>query len=170
MSEDQIQLRREVYREDVEEVREWMRDERVTEHLNEDQNIGAALDRAIHESSLPIFTPQLNADGRFFLLTLPGEGPIGFVRLASRPGAAEMVIVIGKPHLWGKGYGLKAVRRGLKHAFFTWRKDKVIAKINKRNHRSKRLFRRAGFTKNADLAEEEKFTVHVSDMVTRPAR
>lgn len=167
MSSEQLQLRREVTREDMEKLREWMRDERITDHLNEDQDIGETLARVIEESPLPIFTPRLNSDGRFFLLTLPGEGPVGFLRLAARPKTAEMVVVIGKPHLWGRGYGLEAVRKGLHHAFFTWRKERVVAKIKKSNRRSRRLFRRAGFTKDRDLEEEEKLSIALEDVLTR---
>lgn len=165
MDDKQLQFRREVMRSDMSKLRKWMQDEQVTEHLNEDQNIGAKLQRAVQESSLPIFTPQLNRNGRFFLLTLPDKGPVGFLRLASKADAAEIVVVLGEPDIWGKGYGYRAVRKGLRHAFYEMRKERVVAKIHKGNTRSKHVFRKAGFSKDADLEEEEKFSMELADML-----
>lgn len=156
----ETRLRREVYRSDIEQIIRWLQDEKVREFLNEDQNIGERLQRMVAKSTLPIFTPQLNRDGTFFMITIPQDGPIGFLRLISKSGeSAEIVIVIGERDQWGRGYGYRAILKGVKHALFEWRKKRVIAKIDKENERSKAVFRKAGFKKVSDLEREQKFVV-----------
>jgi RimJ/RimL family protein N-acetyltransferase len=145
LSVESLTLRREVFREDVDRMLEWMKDRRVTGHLNEDQNIDRRLEEVLHRSGLPLFTPVFNRDGAFFVICHQELGPIGFLRLVSHPSCAEMVVVIGERSLWGRGYGCEAIRKGLRHAFFERREDKVVAKIHKENKRSEHVFLKAGF-------------------------
>lgn len=164
MVEDSVRLRREIYRDDVEKMIEWMEDRAVTRYLNEDQNIEDKLRRVLERSTLPIFSPQFNRDGAFFMICKTGSGPIGFLRLASRGSDAEMVIVIGERSEWGKGYAYRAVCKGLRHAFTEWGKERVLATIKRTNERSKRLFRKAGLTKDEDLSTEERFSLHCAEV------
>jgi len=158
-----LKFRREIYRQDVEKMAEWLQDDEITEHLNESQNIHQKLEQISQQSSLPIFSHHFNKNGTFFVITRPGQGPIGFLRLASKDEGAEMVVVIGERSEWGKGYGYRAVKKGLRHAFFEWREDQVIAKIHDENERSKHVFRKAGFTHDKDLNSEEQFSITVDE-------
>lgn len=78
------------------------------------------------------------------------------------------MVVIGDRRRWGNGYGRAAVRKGVRHALFQWRKDKVVAKIHLDNRRSKRVFRNVGFTKNRELKNEEEFALTLRDLRRRP--
>jgi RimJ/RimL family protein N-acetyltransferase len=156
-----IKLRREVYREDVEKLARWMRDERVTQYLNEDQDVDRQLLRLLRTSSLPLFSAHFSRQGTFFLVTLPDQGAIGFLRLIAREEEAEVVIVIGDRSQWGKGFGYRALLKGLKHAFFSWRKPQVIAKIHRRNLRSRQIFKKAGFVEVAEKATEIQYSLPI---------
>ena len=159
----ELRFRREVYRKDVEKMAKWMQDDEITEHLNESQNIHRKLKKISQHSSLPIFSHYFNQDGTFFVITRPEHGPIGFLRLASKDEGAEIVVVIGERTQWGNGFGYRAVKKGLRHVFFEWREDQVIAKIHDENERSKHVFRKAGFTHDKDLESEEQFSITVDD-------
>lgn len=165
MVEKEINLRREVYRRDVEKIAQWMEDERVVEYLNEEQDISDQLNRLSRQSSLPVFSQQFNRNGSFFLVTLPDYGPIGFLRLVSKSEGAEIVIVIGESSQWGKGYGYVAIQQGLRRAFFQWREEKVIAKIHPDNERSKAVFKKAGFSKEKELQRDIKFSMTFDEFI-----
>ncbi len=161
MDHEDVKLQREVYRQDVERLANWMADEVVVEHLNEEQNVARKLQNLLAQSQLPLFSPHFNRDGCFFLITLPEEGPIGFLRLVPKQDKAEIVVVIGERRHWGKGYGYQAIRKGVRHAFFELRKEKVVATIRKDNQRSRKVFRQVGFTKAEELSTETRFTLPV---------
>lgn len=161
--ETAIELRQEIYRSDVEKMTEWVNDDDVTRYLNEEQNIQDTLQRVLQNTSLPIFSHQFNRNGSFFMISLTRYGPIGFLRLVPKDEGAEIVVVIGERSQWGNGYGYLAVKKGVKHAFFQWREDKVIAKIQPQNSRSKHIFRKAGFTHEQDLHSAEKFTLEMDE-------
>lgn len=161
MPKRRVEFRREIYRQDVEKLARWMADEQVSEHLNEDQNIGCELRELLDRSQLPIYSHLFNRNGCFFLVTLPSSGPIGFVRLVPGNNQAEIVVVIGERCHWNRGYGRQAIRQAARHAFFEWRKERVVATIRRENRRSKRVFKKAGFTKSEELATESRFTLPV---------
>ncbi|MDZ7641468.1 MAG: GNAT family N-acetyltransferase [Desulfurivibrio sp.] len=161
MSGQEVELRREVFREDVEKMAAWMADAEVTAYLNEEQNIDHKLQGLLAQSQLPIFSPHFNRDGSFFLITVPAAGPIGFMRLAAKEDKAEIVVVIGERRYWGNGYGYQAIRQGVRHAFFKWRKSRVVATIHRENSRSKKVFRQAGFSKAEELTSETRFALPV---------
>ncbi len=154
----EVKFRREVYSGDIAKMVSWMNDDRVVEYLNEDQNIDKKLEELLN-SQLPIFSQQFNREGSFFLIDHPEEGPIGFLRLVPGSEKAEIVVVIGEPDYWGNGYGYQVVDKGIRYAFYEWRKDKVIAKIHKSNHRSRQIFKKAGFSKEAELYREIRYSL-----------
>ncbi|MDF1614136.1 GNAT family N-acetyltransferase [Desulfurivibrio dismutans] len=159
MLQEGVELRREVYRQDVEKMAEWMADEDITEYLNEDQNIDHELKNLLSRTQLPIYSPHFNRNGSFFLVTLPSEGPIGFVRLVPKREQAEIVVVIGERRHWSQGYGRQAIRQAARHAFFEWRKEQVVATIHRENRRSKKVFEKAGFAAAEKLATETRYTM-----------
>lgn len=93
------------------------------------------------------------------MITTDEKEPIGFLRLVPKGKVAEMVIVIGEKDEWGKGLGANAIKEGLKQAFFDWRVEEVIAKINFANERSKRVFSKVGFIKDKELAKEIQYAI-----------
>jgi len=163
MQSEQIQLRQEVYRQDVERMAEWMGDDEVTAYLNEEQDVQDTLQRTLRNTGMPIFSAQFNRNGSFFMIVLTGHGPIGFLRLIPKSEGAEIVVVIGERSQWGEGYGLQAIDQGLRRAFFDWREETVIAKIHQENTRSHRVFRKAGFTPDEHLSTEVKYTLDLED-------
>lgn len=160
-----IRLRQEIHRSDMEQMVEWMSDDRVVKYLNEEQDIENRLQRVLNRSNLPVFSPQLSANGSFYMVTLPGYGAVGFLRLIPKDEGAEIVIVIGDRSRWGEGFGFEAVKKGVRIAFFEWRKEKVIAKIHRENERSKQVFRKAGFTRERVFNGQEKFSVTPDEFV-----
>lgn len=158
-AEEKVELRGEVYRSDMERMIRWLQDEKVTAFLNEEQNVDRTLKRIVDHSTLPLFSPQLNRDGRFFMITVPNGGPIGFLRLVARPEEAEIVVVIGERSRWGQGFGYRAILKGVRHALSVWRKKRVVAKIHKENRRSRAVFRKAGFRKTEELEREIKLVL-----------
>ena len=161
MVQQDVQLRSEVFRQDVEKMARWMADEEVTEYLNEEQNIDHELRSLLDRSPLPVYSPHFNRDGCFFLVTLPDDGPIGFVRLVPKRDQAEIVVVIGERRHWCNGYGCQAIRKAARHAFFEWRKERMVATIHRGNHRSQKVFQKAGFAEKEKLATETRFALPV---------
>jgi len=145
-----VQLRREVYSNDVWKIISWMEDDEVTRYLNEYKYISNSIKQVLNRVNLPVLTHLFNNNGSFFIVCM-GDAPVGFLRLVPRHSGAEMVIVIGDKEKWGKGFGSGAILQGLKHAFFEWRVNKVIANINTKNERSIKAFKKAGFRFEKDL-------------------
>ncbi len=165
MSQEEIHLRKDIRRSDVDRISDWLQDKTVSKFLNEEQDISRELQQLAERSSLPIFTHVFSQDGQFFMLSLRRSGPIGFLRLVPTNDGTEMVVVIGEKSQWGNGYGYSAVVKGLKKAFYTWREDKVIAKISPENSRSKAVFKKAGFSKEKELDSDELFTVTFEEFI-----
>jgi RimJ/RimL family protein N-acetyltransferase len=166
MKQEEIKLRKKVRRKDVEALAEWLEDEKVSEYLNEEQDISDDLKKLSNRSTLPLFTHAFNQDGQFFMISLRQNGPIGFLRLVPKGEGTEMVVVIGEQSEWGNGYGYAAIQKGLKKAFYQWREEKVLAKIDPDNTRSKAVFRKAGFSKEEDLEHDELFSVSFDEFVS----
>ncbi|MFP3983997.1 MAG: GNAT family N-acetyltransferase [Desulfurivibrionaceae bacterium] len=162
--EREIEFRREIYDRDVARMASWMNDDRVIEYLNENQNIGRKL-KEMQNSQLPVFAQHFNRDGSFFLVEHPEEGPIGFLRLVPRKEKAEIVVVIGDPRYWGYGYGGQVISKGIRHAFYEWRKEKVIAKINKQNGRSREVFKKVGFYRDKELPCEFRYSLSIDSFL-----
>ncbi len=99
------------------------------------------------------------------MVTTSEEKPVGFLRLVPKNNVTEMVIVIGDKDKWGKGLGTNAILEGLKHAFFQWRADEVVAKINFKNQRSRRVFRKIGFTEDKELAKEMQYSMSIKEFL-----
>lgn len=165
MEDSSIILRQEVFKSDAWKIVDWMEDDEVTQYLNERQNVSKSIKQIIYRINMPILTHLFNQDGSFFMLTTTEEEPVGFLRLVPKGKSAEMVVVIGDREKWGKGLGSNAILEGLKQAFFTWRAEEVIAKINFKNERSKRVFKKAGFEKDKDLAKEIQYSISIEQFL-----
>jgi RimJ/RimL family protein N-acetyltransferase len=113
---------------------------------------------------MPILTHLFNRNGSFFIIT-EKEKSIGFLRLVLKGNSAEMVIVIGEKEKWGKGFGKNAIIQGLKHAFYEWRMDEVIAKIKLNNERSIRVFKKVGFKPDKELPREMQFSISMEEFL-----
>lgn len=164
MKASSIQLRQEVFKADAWKIAEWLEDNEVIEHLNERQNVAKGIKQVIQRVNMPILTHVFNQNGSFFVITEGGES-IGFLRLVPKGKLAEMVIVIGDKEKWGKGLGKNAILQGLKHAFYEWRMDEVIAKINFKNERSKRVFKKVGFKRDKELAKEIQYSISIEEFL-----
>lgn len=168
MKHNSIKLRREVFKSDAWKMIDWLQDNMVTQYLNEYNNVCNSIKEVMRRVNMPILTHLFNQDGAFFMITTntKGEEPIGFLRLVPKKDATEMVVVIGDREKWGKGLGSNAIFEGLKHAFFNWRVDEVIAKINFKNERSRRAFKRVGFTKDKELPKEIQYSISMDEFLS----
>ncbi|WP_035291816.1 MULTISPECIES: GNAT family protein [Clostridiaceae] len=160
-----VQLRQEVFKSDAWMIVDWLKDYEVTQYLNERQNVSKSIEQVIYRVNMPILTHLFNQDGSFFMVTTKEEEPVGFLRLVPKSSAAEMVIVIGDKEKWGKGLGTNAIFEGLKHAFFQWRVDEVVAKINYKNRRSQRAFKKLGFTEDKELPKEIQYSITMDEFL-----
>lgn len=159
MKNNTVKLRQEVFTSDAWKIIDWLEDDEIIKYLNEKQNVGNNIREIIYRVNVPILTPLFNQYGSFFMITTGEKEPIGFLRLVPKGKTAEMVIVIGEKEEWGKGLGANAIKEGLKQAFFEWRVDEVIAKINFANDRSKRAFSKVGFKEDKELAKEMQYAI-----------
>ncbi len=160
-----VQLRQEVFSSDAWKIIEWMEDTEITRYLNEGQNVGKSIRQVMSRVNLPVLTHLFNQNGSFFILTTLQDEPIGFLRLVPKGNSAEMVIVIGDKEKWGMGLGTNAIFQGLKQAFFNWRVDEVVAKINFKNDRSMRVFKKVGFKMEKELPAEAQYSMSIGEFL-----
>jgi ribosomal-protein-alanine N-acetyltransferase len=78
-------------------------------------------------------------------------GQIELVDIHPLQRRAEMHLLVGEKDTWGRGYGLRAVRRLLRHAFEDVRLRRVFAMADEDNARVIRLFERCGFAREGLL-------------------
>lgn len=165
MGDNNVELRQEVFKSDASIIANWLEDTEITQYLNEKQNVSKSIKDIMYRINMPILTHLFNQNGSFFMVTTSEKEPVGFLRLVSKNNIAEMVIVIGDKDKWGKGLGTNAILEGLKHAFFQWRVDEVVAKINFKNQRSRRVFRKIGFTEVKELAKEMQYSMSIKEFL-----
>lgn len=154
-----VELRQEIYSSDAYKIVDWLQDNEVNKYLNERQNVCSSIRQVIQRVNMPILTHLFNQNGSFFMVTTDSKEPIGFLRLVPKVKKAEIVVTIGDRDKWGKGFGSSAVFQGLKQAFFEWRANEVVAKINMKNERSLRLFKRLGFQPDKELSKEIQYSI-----------
>lgn len=165
MEDNNVELRQEVFKSDASIIANWLEDTEITQYLNEKQNVSKSIKDIMYRINMPILTHLFNQNGSFFMVTTSEKEPVGFLRLVPKNNIAEMVIVIGDKDKWGKGLGTNAILEGLKHAFFQWRVDEVVAKINFKNQRSRRVFRKIGFTEVKELAKEMQYSMSIKEFL-----
>ncbi|HWR24456.1 MAG TPA: GNAT family N-acetyltransferase [Feifaniaceae bacterium] len=146
MKASHIFLRPDIERDDAYHIIRWLNDRDVTKSLHEGKHTGEAVRQALERCPLPTLTHLFNQDGALFMVCPPGGAPVGFLRLEKRGALAGVVVVIGEKRQWGRGMGTAAVMHALRHAFFTWRTDRVAANIHPQNTRSIRAFQALGFS------------------------
>lgn len=164
MRSNKVQIRQEVFESDAWKIVEWLEDDEIIRYLNEEQNISEAIKQTIFRVNMPVLTHLFNRNGSFFMVT-NREQPIGFLKLVPKGETAEIVVVIGDKKNWGKGFGSTAVYHGLKHAFFTLRNNRVIAKIHMENERSRRVFKKVGFREERELTREIQYGISLEQFL-----
>ncbi|MBY6797255.1 GNAT family N-acetyltransferase [Clostridium botulinum] len=165
MEDNNVELRQEVFKSDAAIIANWLEDTEITQYLNEKQNVSRSIKDIMYRVNMPILTHLFNKNGSFFMVTTSEKEPVGFLRLVPKNNVTEMVIVIGDKDKWGKGLGTNAILEGLKHAFFQWRANEVVAKINFKNQRSRRVFRKIGFTEDKELAKEMQYSMSIEEFL-----
>ncbi|HZF59439.1 MAG TPA: GNAT family protein [Rubrobacter sp.] len=78
-------------------------------------------------------------------------GQIELVDIHPLQRRAEMHLLVGEKNVWGRGYGSRAVRRLLGHAFEDLNLRRVFAMADEDNGRVIRLFERCGFAREGLL-------------------
>ena len=159
-----VWLRQEVFEADAWKIADWLDDYEVIQYLNEGQNVVDSIRQVIQRVNMPILTHLFNQNGSFFVI-IEEKQPIGFLRLVPKGKTAEMVIVIGEKEKWGRGLGKNAILQGLRHAFFEWRMEAVIVKINFKNERSIRAFKSLGFKPEKELIKEMQYSISIGDFL-----
>jgi RimJ/RimL family protein N-acetyltransferase len=159
-----VHLSQEVYESDAWKIIDWLEDMDIIRYLNESQNVCDSIRQVIYRINMPILTHLFNQNGSFFMIA-DHDGPVGFLKLVPNGKTAEMVIVIGDKEKWGRGLGTNAISQGLSHAFFELRMNEVIAKIHFKNERSRRVFKKAGFTEDMELPREMQYSITLDKFV-----
>ncbi|EPY2275881.1 GNAT family N-acetyltransferase [Clostridium sporogenes] len=165
MGDNNVELRQEVFKSDASIIANWLEDTEITQYLNEKQNVSKSIKDIMYRINMPILTHLFNQNGSFFMVTTNEKEPVGFLRLVPKNNIAEIVIVIGDKDKWGKGLGTNAILQGLKHAFFQWRVEEVVAKINFKNQRSRGVFKKIGFTEDKELAKEMQYSMSIKEFL-----
>jgi regulator of nucleoside diphosphate kinase len=145
MREPFIFLCSEITRENAFTLIKWLKDDEVTRYLSDSDNVSDDIQAVLDRVNLPILTHIFNQNGRFYMVYNKQKKPVGFVRLIIEKSETEIVIVIGDRGNWGKKLGVSAIRESIKIAFFEYRTQKIVAKIDQKNIRSIRAFSGAGF-------------------------
>ena len=161
----EVVLRQEVYRDDARKIAQWLESKEVTQFLNEYQNVSAGIRQVLERVPVPVVTHLFYQNWSFFMVDAENKEPVGYLKLVPRWNETEMIIVVGDRQKWGQGFGTAAVSKGLRHAFFEWRSDKVVAIIHSANHRSIRIFQNAGFRKEKKLSQEIQFCITLDDFL-----
>jgi len=156
-----IFLRSQVTRYDVKKLAYWMQNPDVTRFLNEHAAISRALVTLAETTPEPLLTARLNAAGRFYIVSLRSDEPIGFVSLkpTREEGTREIVLAIGEESLWGHGCGAHAIHLALGECFLNRESQvrRIVATIHHENTRSIRLFTHAGFSSTEGDGEYLRF-------------
>lgn len=168
MFANNIKLDQEVYLSDAYKIIDWLGDEDISEHLNEDDKAIQSIADTINYTNIPILTPLFNNKGSFFMIKNYGYS-IGFLKLIPKSEGTEMVFAIGEKYLWGNGLGYAAVDKGLSKAFFDLRAEKIIAKIKINNHRSRRIFQKLGFKITKEHPNEFEYSLSFVDFLKKAA-
>lgn len=145
MKEPFVSLCSEITKENALTLIKWLKDKEVTKYLSDPQDVSNSIEQVVYKTNLPVLTHLFNHNGRFYMVYDKHKIPIGFVRLVKKGRDYEIVIVIGDRNNWGKKLGTSAIKESIKIAFFDFRAQKVIAKIQKENKRSIRAFINSGF-------------------------
>ncbi len=124
----------------------WIKDPVVTRYLNEKSDVAEKLNYILNTVHPSLLSCQLNKSGRFYFVCKQNNEAIGFARLANTEteNEYELVIVIGRKDIWGRGYGTQAVRECINTAFFNWRADRVTAYVHFNNIGCAKALRKAG--------------------------
>ena len=144
-------LRADITLRDVDRMIRWMENPNVTRFLNEDADISYFLRQLADTVPEPMLNFHFRRTGYFFMVCPPQEDSVGFVHLSPlpKPGAYEIVYVIGEEALWGRGLGEGAIRAALSEAFLTLDVQTLVAKIMPKNRRSVRSVTACGFTQSS---------------------
>ncbi|MDF2859414.1 MAG: family N-acetyltransferase [Neobacillus sp.] len=167
MRATKVKLKQEVTRYDAMVIMNWMENNEVTKYLNEVTNITYEIKQAIDRVNMIIMTHLFNRDGSFYLINTQDNSPVGFLKLVRRISEAEMVIVIGEQNQWGYGLGKSSILQGLNIAFFQWRMQRVIAKINPDNVRSIKAFESSGFRPEKELKHSILYGISLEEYIKR---
>jgi RimJ/RimL family protein N-acetyltransferase len=77
----------------------------------------------------------------------------------------EVGVVIGEPHLWGKGLGKSVVQYLLHYCFADLHMHRVLAVIARGNTRSEQLFQRLGFIHEGTLRDATMINGQFTDLL-----
>lgn len=163
-----INLSQEVYKSDAEKICDWLSDDEIISHLNEDINARRNLINVVNRVNMPILTHLFNSNCRFFTIKNI-YGTVGFLRLVPKKENVEIVLAVGEKDLWGIGIGHNAVLEALKVAFFELRFNCVVAKIKKNNKRSQNLFKSLGFKEVKELEKEIEYHINMDTFFKKVA-
>ena len=151
-----INLQQEIYRQDVYKLMDWLRDDEVSRYLNEEKGIVNSLDYLLRASTVPVLTPYFSQGGPFYIIEYKNDS-VGKI--------VEIVIAIGNKEKWGQGIGTLALKKGISEAFLSYRANEIVAKIHHNNIRSKKIFKKVGFTMEDTLKVENVYSLTFDDYI-----
>lgn len=158
MSEQQVSLR-EVTREDVSRIRQWLQNEEVSESWFGRYAYGDPAHLGYHPDQMEDASEDQwervfgNPEHRIFSIYTQDGEHIGEVHLAVEEslGDAQISIIIGRADLWHQGYGTSGVRTALDRAFGEYGLYRIWADIPEYNEAARALFTNLGFTHEGTL-------------------
>ncbi len=163
MREPFIFLRPSITKEHARVLIDWLRDEEVTQYLNEHPDIADNVEYAVNNCELPELTHLFSRGGRFYIICTGDQMPVGFVRLTTGKEETEMVIMIGDREKWGRKLGYSAIRECMRIAFFELRSKKLVANIHRNNERSIRAFLSARFRLESETLLSKRFVITLEE-------
>lgn len=145
MNSPTIELDDEIFLNDAYLMADWLEQEEITRYITEGQDISREIRSFLRYTTCPILTHMFCNGGNFYMIKHNGRS-IGYLKLVDKGNRqAEIVIVIGDPHMWNKGFGTRAVRLALHECFLTLRYEELTARILPGNEGSHHVFQKLGF-------------------------
>ena len=139
------------------EVLRWLQLSEDPPELRTEESVRERHDRMQADPSSKVWRIDTDEDRPVGQVELVGINPL--------QRRAEVHLLVGEKDVWGRGYGTRAVRRLLEHAFGDLRLRRVSTMADEDNIRVIRLFERCGFVREGLLRRHRLRHGEPTDMV-----
>jgi RimJ/RimL family protein N-acetyltransferase len=157
---------RAVEREDLKLLVAWLNDPEVRENLSMYNPISMGHEELWYETTLkrpsdeqPLAIEVLEKENWVII------GDISLMHLNWKVREAEVGLFIGEKSYWNRGFGRKAIRLILRHAFQTMNLNRVFLRVNETNLRGIRSYEKTGFVHEGRLRQAAFLNGHYIDLL-----
>jgi RimJ/RimL family protein N-acetyltransferase len=153
-------------REDLKLLAGWLNDPEVRKNLSMYNPISMGQEEIWYENML-----KQPSDEQPLAIEVPEEegwrliGDISLMHLNWRVRDAELGLYIGEKSFWNRGFGRKAIRLLLRHAFQTMNLNRVYLRVNETNLRGIRSYEKAGFMHEGRMRQAAFLDGHYIDLL-----